>query len=40
LARRVELKLAFLDDYKSRPADPRLKKNDSSIVAALVFKIG
>jgi putative salt-induced outer membrane protein YdiY len=40
LARRFELKLAFLDDYKTRPANPLLKKNDSSIVAALVFKIG
>ena len=40
ISRRVELKLAFLDDYKSRPADPLLKRNDSSVVAALVFKIG
>lgn len=40
LARRFELKLALLDDYKTRPANPLLKKNDASIVAALVFKIG
>lgn len=40
ISRRVELKLAFLDDFKSRPADPLLKRNDSSVVAALVFKIG
>lgn len=40
LARRFELKLAFLDDYKTRPANPLLKKNDASVVAALVFKIG
>lgn len=40
LARRFELKLVLLDDYKTRPANPLLKKNDASIVAALVFKIG
>jgi putative salt-induced outer membrane protein YdiY len=40
LARRFELKLAFLDDYKTRPVNATLKKNDASIVAALVFKIG
>ena len=40
LARRFELKLSFLDDYKTRPANPLLEKNDASIVAALVFKIG
>lgn len=37
LAKRLELKLAFADDYKTRP--PRdLKKNDTSFIASLVFK--
>lgn len=40
LAKRFELKLSFLDDYKTRPANATLEKNDASIVAALVFKIG
>jgi putative salt-induced outer membrane protein YdiY len=40
LARRFELKLSLIDDYKTRPANATLEKNDASIVAALVFKIG
>jgi putative salt-induced outer membrane protein YdiY len=39
LARRLELKLTFADDYKSRPADPGLKKNDTGVLASLVFKL-
>jgi putative salt-induced outer membrane protein YdiY len=39
LARRLELKLTFADDYKSRPADPTLKKNDTSILVSFVFKL-
>jgi putative salt-induced outer membrane protein YdiY len=37
LARRLELKLAFADDYKTRPL-PGLEKNDTSFIATLVFK--
>ena len=37
LAKRLELKLALVDDYKTRPA-PGLEKNDISFVASLVFK--
>ena len=40
VAKRLELKVGFIDDYKTRPAQPLLKKNDTSLVAALVFKIG
>jgi putative salt-induced outer membrane protein YdiY len=39
LASRLELKLTFLDDYKSKPAAPGLKKNDTAFVAAVVFKM-
>ena len=37
LAKRLELKLALVDDYKTRPP-AGLKKNDASFVASLVFK--
>jgi putative salt-induced outer membrane protein YdiY len=37
LAKRLELKLALVDDYKTRPP-PGLEKNDISFVASLVFK--
>jgi putative salt-induced outer membrane protein YdiY len=37
LARRVEIKLAFADDYKTRPP-VGLLKNDTSFIASLVFK--
>lgn len=40
ISRRTELRLSFSDDYKSRPSDPRRQRNDTSLVAALVFKIG
>jgi putative salt-induced outer membrane protein YdiY len=40
VSRRTELKLAVADEYKSRPSDPQLKKNDASLLAAFVFKIG
>jgi putative salt-induced outer membrane protein YdiY len=39
LAKRFELKVTFADDYKSRPADQGLKKNDTSVLASLVFKL-
>ena len=38
-ARRLELKLTFIDDFKNKPAAPGLRKNDTTFVAALVFKI-
>ena len=40
LSKRLELKLADYFDYKTRPPGAGLKKNDNSVVAAIVFKIG
>ena len=37
LAKRLELKLAFADDYKTRPP-VGLHKNDTSFIASVVFK--
>lgn len=34
-----EVKVAFTDDYKNKPPDPKLKKNDTALVAAIVFKM-
>jgi len=34
----MQLKAGFVDDYRSRPAAPELKKNDLATVAALVVK--
>jgi putative salt-induced outer membrane protein YdiY len=39
LAKRLDLKLAFSDDYKTRPPSPTLKKNDTSFIASLLFKL-
>jgi putative salt-induced outer membrane protein YdiY len=33
-----ELKVALADDYKNRPADPTVDKNDVALVAAFVMK--
>lgn len=38
ITRRLELKVAFADDYKTRPARPELVKNDTSLVVSLLFK--
>ena len=38
VARKLELKLTFADDYKTRPPRPELKKNDTAFLAALVYK--
>jgi putative salt-induced outer membrane protein YdiY len=38
LTRRSQLKVSLLDDFKTRPPDPSVKKNDVSLLAALVFK--
>jgi putative salt-induced outer membrane protein YdiY len=38
IATRLELKLTFADDYKTRPPRPELKKNDTAFIAALVYK--
>jgi putative salt-induced outer membrane protein len=38
LTKRLELKLAFADDYKTRPARPELEKNDTSLIVSLLFK--
>lgn len=40
LSKRLELKVADYFDYKTRPPSAGLKKNDNSVVAAIVFKIG
>lgn len=39
LAKRLDLKLAFTDDYKTKPSSPTLKKNDTSFIASLLFKL-
>jgi putative salt-induced outer membrane protein YdiY len=39
VSKRMEMKIGFRDDYKTRPPLPTLKKNDTSLLAALVFKI-
>jgi len=39
VAKKLELKLTFADDYKTRPPKPELKKNDTAFIAALVFKL-
>ena len=38
LAKRLELRVAFADDYKTRPAVPGLDKNDTSLIVTLLFK--
>ena len=38
LTTRSQLKVSALDDYKTRPPRPGIKKNDISIIAALVMK--
>jgi putative salt-induced outer membrane protein YdiY len=37
LAKRLDLKVAFVDDYKTRPS-PGLEKNDTSFIVAFLFK--
>lgn len=38
LTARSQLKLSAIDDYKTRPPAPGVKKNDISIIAAVVMK--
>ena len=38
LASRFDLRLGFVDDYKSRPPAGK-KKNDTAVLATIVFKI-
>ena len=35
---KLQLKLEFLDSYKNKPANPKLKKNDTAFVTAFVLK--
>ena len=35
---RIDLKVAYAYDYKSRPSSPEVKKGDSALFAALLFK--
>ncbi len=39
LAKRLELKFAFADDYKTKPPSPTLEKNDTSFLASLLFRL-
>jgi putative salt-induced outer membrane protein YdiY len=39
IMKRLELKVAFVDDYKTRPPDPSLKKNDTSFILSVLFKL-
>ncbi len=39
ISKRMEMKLSFRDDYKTRPPSATLKKNDTAVLAAIVFKI-
>jgi len=39
ISKRMEMKLGFRDDYKTRPPRTTIKKNDTSILATIVFKI-
>jgi len=38
LTTRSQLKVSFMDDYKTRPPHAGIKKNDVSLIAALVMK--
>ncbi len=38
LSKRLELKVSFADDYKTRPARADLEKNDTSLIVSLLFK--
>jgi putative salt-induced outer membrane protein YdiY len=38
LTARSQLKVSVLDDYKTRPPAPGIKKNDVSLIAAIVMK--
>ncbi len=38
LAKRLEMRVSFADDYKTRPALPGLHKNDTSLIVTLLFK--
>lgn len=38
VATRAELKLAYVYDYKNKPTSPAVKKGDSAVFAALLFK--
>ena len=38
LTARSQLKLTALDDYKTRPPAAGIKKNDTSLIAAIVMK--
>jgi putative salt-induced outer membrane protein len=36
--KRFELKIAFNDDYKNKPAGPTIEKNDTTLLANIVYK--
>lgn len=37
--KRLELKVSFVNDYKNLPPNPGIKKNDTALIAAILFKI-
>jgi putative salt-induced outer membrane protein len=39
VAKHLELRVAFADDYKTKPPTPELKKNDTSFLVSLLFKL-
>lgn len=39
IAARWQLKVSFADDYKNLPPDPTVKKNDTSLIVALLLKL-
>lgn len=39
VTKRVEVKLSFVDDYKTRPPSPEVKKNDTALLATVLLKI-
>ena len=39
VAKHLELKLTFMDDYKTKPALPTLKKSDTSFIVSALLKL-
>ena len=38
VSKRFQLKVAFTDDYKNKPSSPTIKKNDTALLANIVYK--
>jgi putative salt-induced outer membrane protein len=39
VAKHLEIKVAFVDDYKTKPPSPELEKNDTSFIVSLLLKL-